>query len=45
MHYAGYKEAEILPVVKVILDYLLLPEEQQSQTLVKKYASKKFAKV
>ncbi|KAF9018143.1 A/B/D/E cyclin [Hymenopellis radicata] len=43
-HYAGYKEAEILPVVKVLLDHLLLPEVEQSQTLVKKYASKRYQK-
>ncbi|KAL9576933.1 MAG: hypothetical protein Q9212_006708 [Teloschistes hypoglaucus] len=41
-HYAGYDEAEIQPVIKLMIDYLRRPVAHEA--FFKKYASKKFLK-
>lgn len=41
-HYAGYKEAEILPCVNVMLNYIL--KDPQHSAIFEKYASRKFNK-
>ncbi|KAI9696578.1 MAG: G2/mitotic-specific cyclin [Candelina mexicana] len=41
-HYAGYDEAEIQPVFKLMVDYLHRPVDHEA--FFKKYASKKFLK-
>jgi len=41
-HYAGYDEAEIEPVFKLMVDYLARPVTHEA--FFKKYASKKFLK-
>ncbi len=44
-HYSTFKENELLPTANILLNHLLRSEARQSATLVKKYSSKKFAKV
>ncbi|KAI4195814.1 MAG: hypothetical protein LQ350_006960 [Teloschistes chrysophthalmus] len=41
-HYAGYDEAEVQPVFKLMIDYLRRPVAHEA--FFKKYASKKFLK-
>ena len=41
-HYAGYTEAEILPVFKLMVDYCRSPIKHES--FYKKYSSKKYLK-
>lgn len=42
-HYSGWKEAEILPVVQLMVTYLLRAVKHES--FYKKYAAKKYMKV
>ncbi|KAI3621456.1 g2 mitotic-specific cyclin cdc13 [Moniliophthora roreri] len=42
VHYTTYKEREVVPIANAMLNYVL--SESQSETLYKKYASKKYMK-